>query len=77
MSYHDPDPLPGDFDEELAAVDPADLQSVEPSSHRSLVVQVTLEGDDAAALERIAHDRGEKPGDVVRALIRAASSLAI
>ena len=72
----DPDPLPGDFDEELADVDPADIQSVELSHDRHLVVQFTLDGDDAAALQKIAHDQGEKPGEVVRSLIRAASDRA-
>jgi hypothetical protein len=33
----------------------------------------TLEGEDAVALQRIAEDQGERPGEVVRSLIRAAS----
>jgi hypothetical protein len=44
------DPLPGDFDEELGDLDPADMQMVEPSRERHLSVQFTLEGDDAVAL---------------------------
>jgi hypothetical protein len=76
MSRLDPDPLPGDFDKELTDVDPADIQVVEPSHGRRLVVQFTLDGDDAAALQKIAHDQGEKPGEVVRSLIRAASDRA-
>ncbi len=71
-----PDPLPGDFDEELGSLDPADVQVVESSHGRHLSVQFTLEGDDAAALQRIADDQGEKPGEVVRSLIRAASAKA-
>jgi hypothetical protein len=76
MKHIDPDPLPGDFDEELTDVDPADIQSVEPSRNRHLIVQFTLDGDDAAALQKIADDQGEKPGEVVRSLIRAASDRA-
>jgi len=76
MKLTDPDPLPGDFDEELEDADPTDIQSVEPSRKRRLVVQFTLDGDDAAALQKIAHDQGEKPGEVVRSLIRAASNRA-
>jgi hypothetical protein len=76
MSRVDPDPLPGDFDEELTDVDPADIQVSEPSRDRHLVVQFTLDGDDAAALQQIAHDQGEQPGEVVRSLIRAASGRA-
>jgi hypothetical protein len=71
-----PDPLPGDFDEELQLVDPADVQIVGSSHDRRLVVQFTLEGNDAAALQRIAGIKCERPGEVVRSLIRAASDRA-
>jgi hypothetical protein len=71
-----PEPLPGDFDKELGDLDPADAEIVEPSRERHLIVQFTLEGDDAAALQRIAEDQGERPGEVVRSLIRAASAKA-
>lgn len=73
MMRPDPDPLPGDFDEELGHVDPADVQVVEGSHGSGLLVQFTLDGDDAAALEEIAHSQGERPGEVVRSLIRAAA----
>jgi len=76
MQHIDPDPLPGDFDKELMDVDPTDIQSVEPSHSRHLIVQFTLDGDDAAALQKIADNQGEKPGEVVRSLIRAASDRA-
>ncbi len=55
MMYPDLDPQPGDFDEEFQKIDPADVQVVEASRDRHLVLQVTLDGDDAAALQRIAH----------------------
>ncbi len=73
MIHSDTDPLPGDFDEELRDLDPADVQVVEASRDRRLVVQVTLDGDDAAALQAIAENQGERPGEVVRSLVRAAS----
>lgn len=73
MMRSDPDPLPGDFDEELKHIDPRDVQVVEASRERRLVMQVTLEGDDLDALQRIAKARGETPDEVVRSLIRAAS----
>ena len=75
MSSH-LDPLPGDFDEELGNLDGGDMQTVQPSRQRRLRVQFTLEGDDAVALQRIADDQGERPGEVVRSLIRAASAKA-
>ncbi|MGA9876812.1 MAG: hypothetical protein WBQ21_13500 [Solirubrobacteraceae bacterium] len=73
MMYPETDPLPGDFDEELGELDSADVQVVEASGDRSLVLQVTLDVDDAAALQKIASNQGERPGEVVRSLIRAAS----
>lgn len=56
-----PEPLPGDFDEELRELDPADVQIVESSREPHLSVQFTLEGDDAAALQQIADDQGARP----------------
>ncbi|HWF33389.1 MAG TPA: hypothetical protein VG188_12630, partial [Solirubrobacteraceae bacterium] len=41
-----------------------------------LIVQFTLDGDDAAALQRIADVHGEQPGEAVRSLIREASTKA-
>jgi hypothetical protein len=73
MIHPDTDPLPGDFDEELGDLDPVDVQAVEASRDRRLVVQFTLDGDDAVALQRIAENQGERPGEVVRSLVRAAS----
>jgi hypothetical protein len=73
MTRHDLDPLPGDFDHELEDLDPADVQVEEASHARGLVVQFTLDGDEAAALQELAVNQGEKPAEVVKALIRAAS----
>jgi hypothetical protein len=76
MTQSHPDPMPGDFDEELGEIDAADVQVAEASRERSLVVQFTLDGDDAAALQRIADVHGEQPGEAVRSLIREASTKA-
>jgi hypothetical protein len=76
MTGSDADPLPKDFDEELEDLDAADVQVAEASPDRNLVVQFTLDGDDAAALQKIARIQGEHPGEVVRSLIRAASDRA-
>jgi hypothetical protein len=76
MTPSHPDPLPGDFDAELGNLDSSDVQVVPPSHEHHLIVQFTLEGDDAVALQRIADDQGERPGEVVRSLIRAASTRA-
>lgn len=69
-----PNPRSGDFDQELAAIDPGDVQRVAASDERGLVVQFTVRGDAAITLERIADERGEEPGEVVASLIRAASA---
>jgi hypothetical protein len=76
MTRSQPDPMPGDFDEELAHVDSADVQVVDASHEGRLVVQIALDEDDAAALQRIADNHGERPGEAVRSLIRSASAKA-
>lgn len=73
---HTPDPKPGDFDEELARVDPKDVQIVEASPDRAVSIQVIVSGEEALSLERIAQARGEEPGEVVAALIRDAAGRA-
>jgi len=74
MMQSHPEPLPGDFDEELGEIDAADVQVEKASRERQMIVQFTLDGDDAAALQRIADVHGERPGEVVRSLIREAST---
>jgi hypothetical protein len=49
-----PDPLPGDFDEELESLGLDDVQAVAASHDWHLVAQFTLDGDDTAALQKIA-----------------------
>jgi hypothetical protein len=76
MSTAAEDPRPGDFDDELADVPDGDIQIVEASDDRELVVQFTLRRDEAQSLVRMARERGEDPGEVVAALIRSASQAA-
>jgi hypothetical protein len=45
--WTDPDPQPGDFDDELAAIDPSDFQVVDAGSGGRVKLVVTVEGDDA------------------------------
>ena len=70
--WTDPDPQPGDFDAELAAVDPRDAQVVEAGSGGKVTIVVSLEGEDAKRLQRIAAERGQRPGEVVASLLRDA-----
>jgi hypothetical protein len=52
MAQSHSDPLPGDFDQELWNIAAADVHVEEASRERRLVVQSTLDGDDAAAHRR-------------------------
>ena len=72
--WTDPDPQPGDFDAELAALDPSEVHISEGNPNARLSFQVTVAGDDATRLERLARARGERPGEVVAELLRAADS---
>lgn len=70
--WTDPDPQPGDFDAELDAVDPREVQVVEPQSGAKVTIVVSVEGEDAKRLQRMADARGQRPGEVVSALLRDA-----
>ena len=72
--WTDPDPQPGDFDAELAALDPSEVHISEGNPSARLSFQVTVAGDDATRLERLARARGERPGEVVAELLRAADT---
>lgn len=72
MAIEDLDPQPGDFDEELAAIDPKNVQFVEHPKATGVSIQVTVRGDDANRLDRLARDRGQRPGEVVADLLRDA-----
>ncbi len=68
----DPDPQPGDFDALLATIDPRFVKAHEGNADVGLRILVSVEGEDAERLERIAGARGKKPGEVVAELLREA-----
>jgi len=70
--WTDPDPQPGDFDDELDAIDPRDVQVVEAGSGGKVRIVVSVEGEDAQRLERIAAERGQGIDQVVADLVRNA-----
>lgn len=70
--WTDPDPQPGDFDQELAALDPREIQVVEAGSDAKVTLVVSLEGEDASRLERLASERGQGVDEVVAELVRNA-----
>jgi hypothetical protein len=71
-SWTDPDPQPGDFDGELALVDASMVEHHAGHPDARLRVLVSVEGEDAARLERIAEARGKTAGEVVAELLRDA-----
>jgi hypothetical protein len=70
--WNKPHPQPGDFDDELEAVDPRDVQVVEAGSGGKMTIVVSVEGEDAKHLERIASERGQPIDQVVADLVRQA-----
>lgn len=70
--WTDPDPQPGDFDAELATLDPRHVERHDGDPDARLRILVSVEGEDARRLERIAEARGKTPGDVVAELLRDA-----
>jgi hypothetical protein len=70
--WTDPNPQPGDFDADLEAMDPRDIQVVEAGSGAKVKFVVNVEGEDAARLERLAQERGKDIDEVVADLVRDA-----
>ena len=70
--WTDPDPQPGDFDDELAVIDPRDVQVVGAGSGGQVTIVVSVEGEDARRLQRIATERGKDVDEVVADLVRNA-----
>jgi hypothetical protein len=70
--WTDPDPQPGDFDEFLRTVDPSEIEFHEGNPDAKVTIMVSVKGEDAARLERIATERGQRVDEVVSDLLRAA-----
>jgi hypothetical protein len=70
--WTDPDPQPGDFDAEIDRAQPDQIKIHEGNPDAALTILVSVEGDDAKRLDRIASERGQQPGEVVSQLLRSA-----
>jgi hypothetical protein len=70
--WTDPDPKPGDFDLQLAKLDPRYVEHHEGDPEAKLIVLVGVEGEDAKRLERLSEARGKNAADVVAELLRDA-----
>ena len=66
------DPQPGDFDAVLATIDSKYVEHRDGDPAATLRILVSVEGEDALRLERIAEEQGKTPHDVVADLLRAA-----
>jgi hypothetical protein len=71
--WTDSDPQPGDFDADVRAIDPRDVQVVEAGSGAKVTIVVNVEGEDATRLQRIATERGQRVDEVISDLLRAAT----
>ncbi len=68
--WTDPDPQPGDFDADLATVDPRYVEVHEGNPDAKLTIVVGVEDEDALRLQRLATARGQRPAEVVSSLLR-------
>jgi hypothetical protein len=73
--WTDPDPQPGDFDAELALLDSSAIEHHDGDPSATLRILVSILGEDASRLERIARARGRRNrsrrGESGRALARS------
>jgi hypothetical protein len=70
--WTDLEPQTGDFDAELATIDPRFVEAHRGNPSAKVRIVVSIEGEDARRLERISAARGEKPADVIAELLRDA-----
>ncbi len=70
--WTDPDPKPGDFDDELATLDPRYVEFNDGDPEAKLMILVSVEGEDAERLQRLSELHGKKSADVVAELLRDA-----
>ena len=66
------DPQPGGFDAVLATIDSEYVERHDGDPTATVRILVSVEGEDARRLERIAEARGKTPHDVVAELLRDA-----
>ncbi len=70
--WTNPDPQPGDFDTEIDAMDPRDVQVHEGDPKAKVTVLVGVGTEDAKRLAEMADERGESVEQVVSDLVRNA-----
>jgi len=70
--WTEPDPAPGDFDDDLAELDPRYVDRHEGDRRAKLRILVSVEGEDAERLQRLSEQQGKRSADVIAGLLRDA-----
>lgn len=70
--WTNPDPQPGDFDADLAAMDPRDIQVVEAGNGAKVTALPGMSDEDAKRLVELAVERGKSVREVLAELVRNA-----
>jgi hypothetical protein len=70
--WTDPDPQPGDFDADLATIDPRYLEVHDGNPDAKLTIIVGIEDEDAERLQRLVTARRQRPSEVISSLLRSA-----
>ncbi len=70
--WTDPDPQPGDFDAELEAMDPRDIEFHEGNPDAKVIVLPGMNADDVNRLAELAVERGKSLSEVLVELVRNA-----
>jgi hypothetical protein len=69
--WTNPEPEPGDFDADLSTIDPRYVER-HAGGDGSMRIVLSVEGEDAERLERVAAARGQTPNALVAQLLRDA-----
>jgi hypothetical protein len=70
--WTDPNPEPGDFDDDLTEIDPRYVEAHEANPDAKLTIVIGIEDEDAERLQQLATARGQRPRDVITSLLRSA-----
>ena len=70
--WTDPDPQPGDFDSEVEAMDPHDIQLHPGNPDAEVIVLPGLNDEDTKRLVELAMERGKSVREVLAELVRNA-----
>jgi hypothetical protein len=70
--WTDPDPQPGDFDADIEAINPRDIQIHEGDPDAKVTILPGMDEADARRLAELAVERGKSVREVLAELVRGA-----